>query len=67
MSKQCERCQWSAWKDVREADFGVKLGNIRTCSICGWREFADYTALRAGSITCTLPPALPMSLRTGEE
>jgi len=33
---------------IRDANFGVTFGNIRTCSICGLRQHADSTQGRSG-------------------
>ena len=31
-------------RDVRDKDFGVLLGHIRTCLKCGWHEYTNYAA-----------------------
>ena len=39
------------WKEerIKNKNFGVILGAIRTCSKCGEKQFADYAKGRHGS------------------
>ena len=58
-SERCaEVCTFGPTTSVKDPDFGVKFGEMRTCSLCGWRLFDDWAALRAGSIERWLPPEI---------
>jgi len=52
----CGTCLLGAPEAIKDADFGVKFGEVRTCSLCGWRLYDDWTVQRAGSVERWLPP-----------
>lgn len=60
-TEACARgtCTWSEWTAVIEQWSQIKFGQLRTCTVCGWREHDDWCAARASSVYKMLPPAAP--------
>jgi hypothetical protein len=57
-----ERCKedkhsWGESERITEPDFGVTLAFVKTCKVCGWREFNDLCANRVGNVFRIIPPA----------
>lgn len=52
-------CTWGGCIAVIEQWLKIKFGQIRTCTVCGWREYEDWCAARASSVYRMLPPAEP--------
>lgn len=60
-TEACARgaCTWGGWTAVIEQWSKIKFGQIRTFTVCGWREYDDWCAARASSVYRMLPPAEP--------
>lgn len=60
-------CALGPAESVKDADFGVKFGELRTCGRCGWRLYDDWTAMRAGSVERWLPPQVHTEQADGDD
>jgi hypothetical protein len=61
-TEACPRgaCTWGGLTAVIEQRSKIKLGQLRTYAVCGWREYDDWCAARASSVHKILPPADPV-------
>lgn len=66
LTRCADACALGPVESVRDVDFGVKFGELRTCSRCGWRLYDDWTAARAGSVERWLPPEVQTEEASGD-